>query len=79
MSTRVSTNVSKTSQDTDSKWNDAIEWAESELADLRLRTGKLTRALRLLKANRRDGIPWPQVGSGVQFPQPPEAENAKQR
>ena len=54
------------SQDTHSAWDDAIKDAEEEIQLLRRQKARLEQAIRIFKANKKDGVCWP-VKSG--FPQ----------
>lgn len=43
----------------DSRWDDAIDFAEAELATVTKRRSQLQMAIRMLRRNRDDGMPWP--------------------
>ena len=46
-------------QRADSKWNGAISDTEAELRELARKRSRIVYALRVFRANKRDGIPWP--------------------
>ncbi len=60
MSGDVSIQLSISSKISDSKWDDAIRDAEIEVESLAKQEARLKRAIRIFKANKRDGVPWPE-------------------
>ncbi len=44
-----------------SKWDVAIHDAEAEIESLKRRQARLERAKQVFKANKRDGVPWPEI------------------
>ena len=47
------------SQLDNSKWDTAIADAEGEIRELTRKRARLAYAVRVFRANKRDGIPWP--------------------
>jgi hypothetical protein len=56
----LSTTVSDTCQSIDSKWDEAISDTQDELRFLSIRVARLQQAISVFRANKRDGIPWPE-------------------
>lgn len=60
MSRNMSTHLSNVSKHHDSKWDIAIKDAENEVEALVKKEARLRHAIRIFKANKRDGVPWPE-------------------
>lgn len=56
---KLSTTLEATCQSGDSKWDIAITDAQDELRMLATRMVRLQQAVKIFRANKRDGIPWP--------------------
>ena len=61
-SSKVSTTLSNT-ENKGFTWDDAIREAETEIQLLRRQQKRLQTALRIFKANKRDGVSWPHCDS----------------
>src|SRR5262245_20380730 len=61
--TKLSTKMSKQCQPADSKWDVAIVTASDELLEVEKRRKQLQRAIRLMRANKREGVAWPSAPS----------------
>jgi hypothetical protein len=54
----VSTKMSKQTKDYVG-WDEAIAVAEQEISSLSRRKSRLQNAIRIFKANKKEGVPWP--------------------
>ena len=60
----VSTKVSTKIEEDLSSWELAARVAESELQALGRKQARLRQAVRIFRANDRDGVPWPTDSQG---------------
>lgn len=58
-SLELSTTVIDKCQTNESKWDNAIIDAESEIENLAKQQRRLEQAVKIFRANKRDGVPWP--------------------
>jgi hypothetical protein len=55
----MSNEIIDTCQQIESKWDNAISIAKKEMRALALRHARLKQAIKIFKANKRDGVQWP--------------------
>jgi hypothetical protein len=60
MSKNMSIEMNHIAQIPDSKWDDAIRDAESEIQRLNLQAKRLQQAIRIFRLNKREGVEWPE-------------------
>ena len=57
--TDSSIHIIDTCQTSDSKWDNAILIAEKEARSLALKLARIRHAIKVFRANKRDGVQWP--------------------